>query len=135
MSGFNTVNNSSCEIPQSVSYSDINEMSCKLFNVEKIDICENFVMPVMKTKRRYGSSSLSGEKKLFCCSRTLVCKSSSCIALSIRASYSSIIITTFLPVCLKIDSTRLPKRTFEIFSTSTFPFISLSKSFFEISEY
>ena len=30
----------------------INEISCKLFNAEKIDICENLVMPVMNTKRR-----------------------------------------------------------------------------------
>ena len=36
-----------------------------LLSVEKIDNCENFVMPVMKRKRIYGSSSLSGEKKYY----------------------------------------------------------------------
>ena len=51
---------SSSVMPQMALYSGRREMSTKLFSASKTGSEANFVMPVMRTKRRYGARVFSG---------------------------------------------------------------------------
>ena len=51
---------SSCVMPQMALYAGIIEILTRLLICENMLSCENLVMPVMKTNRRYGLRSFSG---------------------------------------------------------------------------
>ena len=53
MQGRRVISSSFCVIPQRPEYLSSKDIWFKLFNSEKILSCENFLTPVMKTKRRF----------------------------------------------------------------------------------
>ena len=102
------VSTSSFVIPQIPANSGYMEIFVKLLSSLKMLSCENFVMPVRKTNCKYGSEAFSGEcitlrsTGKFCSSWTTS---------SSGASYSSMSMTTFLPVFLYAACINAVKRS------------------------
>ena len=60
MSSLNCSSSSCAVMPHRPSHSSSIEMLLRWFMVENIDICENFVMPVMNRKRMCSAILLTG---------------------------------------------------------------------------
>lgn len=90
-----------------------------LFSSLKMLSCENFVIPVRKTKRNNPSSAFNGLKKSRMILRICACSSGFELLSSIGASYSSIRTTTFCPVLAAAVWMILSKRVPYVVSSAT----------------
>ena len=98
-------------MPQRVEYRGIIVTLSRLFSSLKMLTCENFVMPVMKTKRSHGSQSFRQPKSERTMVRISFSFSGSWSVARRGASYSSMMTTVFSPVLMGNCSIRCWKRS------------------------